>query len=68
MRRGPGARIRQFATRFSGMPADSSRALFRTYWLVVGPFSGAVRKEWLRAIERRARAGACAARNDGEIP
>jgi hypothetical protein len=35
-----------------------SRTLFRSYWLVVGPFSGVVRKEWLRAIETRARAGA----------
>lgn len=30
-----------------------SRALFRSYWLVVGPFSGVVRKDWLRAIQRR---------------
>ena len=44
-----------------------SRLLFRSYWLVVGPFSGVVRNDWLRAIERRARA-AEAARNDGEIP
>ena len=40
-----------------------SRRLFRLYWLVVGPFSGIVRKDWLRAIARRT-----AARTDGEIP
>jgi hypothetical protein len=40
-----------------------SRRLFRLYWLVVGPFSGIVRKDWLRAIARRT-----AARNNGEIP
>ena len=33
-----------------------SRALFRLYWLVVGPFSRIVRAEWLRAIKRRAEA------------
>ena len=33
-----------------------SRLLFRSYWLVVRPFSGLVRNDWLRAIERRARA------------
>jgi hypothetical protein len=31
-----------------------SRVWFRCYWLVVGPFSGVVRKAWLRAIARRA--------------
>ena len=41
---------------------SGSRRLFRLYWLVVGPFSGIVRNDWLRAIERRA------ARTDGEIP
>jgi hypothetical protein len=30
-----------------------SRALFRAYWLVVGPFSNIVRDDWLRAIARR---------------
>jgi hypothetical protein len=32
-----------------------SRLWFKLYWLVVGPFSGLVRKAWLRAIARRAR-------------
>ena len=41
---------------------SGSRRLFRLYWLVVGPFSGIVRNDWLRAIELRA------ARTDGEIP
>ncbi len=31
-----------------------SRLLFRLYWLVVGPFSGLVRDDWLRAIKHRA--------------
>jgi hypothetical protein len=44
-----------------------SRRLFRLYWLVVGPFSGVVRNDWLRAIELRAAARE-AARTDGEIP
>ncbi|HEV8687753.1 MAG TPA: hypothetical protein VGQ84_10805 [Gaiellaceae bacterium] len=30
-----------------------SRRWFRLYWLVIGPFSGVVRKAWLRAIARR---------------
>jgi hypothetical protein len=32
-----------------------SRRLFKLYWLVVGPFSGVIRRIWLRAIARRAR-------------
>ena len=31
-----------------------SHVLFRLYWLVVGPLSGVVRDDWLRAIKRRA--------------
>ncbi len=31
-----------------------ARRLFRLYWLVVGPFSGLVRRRWLRAIARAA--------------
>lgn len=36
--------------------ADGRRAAlaFRAYWLVVGPFSGLVRRDWLRAAGRRA--------------
>lgn len=45
-----------------------SRALFRSYWLVVGPFSGVVRTDWLRAIERRTKAEEEAARSDGKLP
>ncbi len=33
---------------------ERSRKLFRRYWLVIRPFSGLVRREWLRAIARRA--------------
>jgi hypothetical protein len=35
-----------------------SRRRFRAYWLVIRPFSGLVRRSWLRAAKRRAeRAG-----------
>ena len=27
---------------------------FRLYWLLIGPFSGIIRKEWLRLIKQRA--------------
>jgi hypothetical protein len=33
-----------------------SRRRFRRYWLVVGPGSGLIRREWLRAARRRAQA------------
>lgn len=33
---------------------ERSRRLFRRYWLVIRPFSGLIRREWLRAIARRA--------------
>lgn len=29
---------------------DSSRRYFRAYWRLIGPFSGLIRKEWLRLI------------------
>ncbi len=31
----------------------ASRRSFQRYWLLVGPFSGLIRKEWLRLIKRR---------------
>jgi len=31
---------------------DRSRRAFRRYWLVMGPFSGLIRRRWLRAVER----------------
>jgi len=34
----------------------ASRVRFRTYWTLVGPFSGLIRKEMLRLIKRRAEA------------
>lgn len=34
---------------------DASRRAFRRYWLVIRPFSGLIRRVWLRAIARRAR-------------
>ena len=33
---------------------DSSRRSFGLYWRLVGPFSGMIRKEWLRQIKHRA--------------
>ncbi|HEV8250638.1 MAG TPA: hypothetical protein VGQ15_11755 [Gaiellaceae bacterium] len=33
---------------------DASRRAFRRYWLVIRPFSGLIRRVWLRAIARRA--------------
>jgi hypothetical protein len=35
-------------------PDPASRRAFRRYWLVIRPFSGLIRREWLRAIARRA--------------
>lgn len=32
----------------------ASRRAFRRYWLLIRPFSGLVRRVWLRAIKRRA--------------
>jgi len=33
---------------------DSSRRSFRLYWRIIGPFSGLIRKEWLRQVRYRA--------------
>lgn len=35
---------------------EESRRRFRRYWRLIGPFSGLIRKEWLRLIKRRAEA------------
>ena len=35
---------------------ERSRLAFRRYWLVIRPFSGMIRRAWLRAIARRAEA------------
>ncbi|RJR42975.1 MAG: hypothetical protein C4567_06455 [Deltaproteobacteria bacterium] len=35
---------------------NSSRRAFRLYWLLIAPFSGIIRKEWLRLIKHRAEA------------
>ena len=32
----------------------ASRRKFRLYWIVIRPFSGLIRRVWLRAIRRRA--------------
>lgn len=33
---------------------DKSRRYFRLYWSLIAPFSGIVRKEWLRLIKKQA--------------
>ena len=35
----------------------SARRAFRLYWLAIRPFSGLIRRVWLRAIKRRAESG-----------
>ena len=40
-------------TRVAGTSLDATR-LFRRYWLVIRPASGAIRRSWLAAIRRRA--------------
>ena len=37
---------------------DRARRAFRRYWLVVGPFSGLIRRRWLRAVEAAMKTGA----------
>jgi hypothetical protein len=34
----------------------AARRRFRRYWLAIRPFSGLIRRVWLRAIKRRAEA------------
>ena len=40
-------------TRIAGTDAQSQR-LFGLYWLLIRPGSGLIRREWLRALDRRA--------------
>ena len=35
---------------------ERARRAFRLYWLAIGPFSALIRRRWLRAIQRAARA------------
>ena len=35
---------------------DTSKRAFRRYWLLIRPFSGLIRRAWLRAIAKRASA------------
>ena len=37
---------------------DSARRKFKLYWMVVGPFSGLIRREMLRLAKRRAESAA----------
>ena len=38
-------------------PDETSRRRFRLYWMLISPFSGWIRKEWLRLIKLRAEQG-----------
>ena len=38
-------------------PDNTSRRRFRLYWMLISPFSGWIRKEWLRLIKARAEQG-----------
>lgn len=45
-------------------PDHASRRCFRLYWLLISPFSGIIRKEWLRLIKQRAEALSSHAKED----
>jgi hypothetical protein len=49
-----GGAVLRTETRVAAVDAAARRA-FRRYWLVVGPFSGLVRRRWLAAAERALR-------------
>ncbi len=38
-------------------PDNTSRRRFRRYWMLISPFSGWIRKEWLKIIKARAEQG-----------
>jgi len=35
-------------------PDEATRCSFQRYWRLIGPFSGLIRKEWLRLIKKQA--------------
>ena len=35
-------------------PDEATRRSFQRYWRLIGPFSGLIRKEWLRLIKKQA--------------
>jgi hypothetical protein len=37
-------------------PDEASRRSFRRYWRLIGPFSGLIRRKWLRRIKKQAEA------------
>ncbi len=53
----PGGSLLVSETRVQAVD-DGARRRFRRYWLVVGPFAGWIRGQWLRAAVRAAHAGA----------
>lgn len=40
-----------------GATDPSAERSFRRYWRLIGPFSGLVRRDWLRSVKRLAEAG-----------
>lgn len=50
----PGGCVLSTETRIQAID-DRSRRAFRRYWRVVGPFSGLIRRRWLRAVAGRLR-------------
>ncbi len=53
----PGGCALSTETRVQAVDARARRA-FRSYWLVVGPFSALIRRRWLRAVRRASRTDA----------
>lgn len=51
--RGDGTTLAQTETRVAATDAAAKRG-FRSYWLLIRGFSGLIRREWLRAVARRA--------------
>lgn len=51
----PGGSRLSTETRVKAMD-DRARRVFRIYWLAIGPFSALIRRRWLLAIQRAARA------------
>jgi len=59
----PGGCVLSTETRVQAVD-DRARRAFRRYWLVVGPFSGLIRRRWLRAAEAATPVAACGAEGE----
>lgn len=55
-KRGGGATLAATETRVYATDAAARRG-FGRYWTLVRPFSGLIRREWLRPVARRAKSG-----------